>query len=42
MQEPDCTEDLTERKLALRGIHTIGDIAAAPPSMLALSSFLVS
>ena len=24
----------TERKLALRGIHTIGDIAAAPPSML--------
>ena len=24
----------TERKLASRGIHTIGDIAAAPPSML--------
>ena len=24
----------TERKLALRGIHTIGDIAEAPPSML--------
>ena len=24
----------TERKLALRGIHTRGDIAAAPPSML--------
>ena len=24
----------TERKLASSGIHTIGDIAAAPPSML--------